>query len=98
MPDRLHLPARHQRVLEALLQDHLPSVDAWAYGSQVTGRGHDWSGLDLVLRGAELKEILADRLCDFNEAVRESTIPILVEARDCARLPERFHQEVEREQ
>ena len=69
----------------------------WAYGSRINGRGHDGSDLDLVLREAELKEIPADRLCDFEEAVRESTIPFLVEARDWARLPERFHQEIERE-
>ena len=34
---------------------------------------------------------------DFEEAVLESTIPFLVEARDWARLPERFHLEIERE-
>lgn len=97
MPDRLHLPARHRQVLEALLREHLPGVEVWAYGSRINGRGHDGSDLDLVLREAELKEIPADRLCDFEEAVRESTIPFLVEARDWARLPERFHQEIERE-
>ena len=38
-----------------------------------------------------------DRLVDFEEAVRESSIPFLVEARDWARLPERFHREIERD-
>ena len=97
MPDLLHLPARHRQILEALLREHLPGVEVWAYGSRVNGRCHDGSDLDLVLRGPELERIPADRLCDFEEAVRESTIPILVEARDWARLPERFHQEIERE-
>jgi len=96
MPDHLNLPARHRRALEALLREHLPGVEAWAYGSRVDGRAHDGSDLDLVLRGPELKSIPADRLSDFEEALRESTIPFLVEARDWARLPERFHQEIER--
>lgn len=96
MSNRLNLPARHRRTLEALLQEHLPDVEVWAYGSRVDGRGHDGSDLDLVLRGAGLKEIPTDRLLDFEEAVRESTIPILVEARDWARLPKNFHQEIER--
>ena len=97
MPDRVDLSERHRRVLEALLRDHLPDVEVWAYGSRVDGRGHEGSDLDLVLRGPGLKEIPADRLADFEDAVRESTIPFLVEARDWARLPERFHREIERE-
>ena len=97
MTDRLRLTQRHRRVLKALLQEHLPGVEVWAYGSRVNGRGHDGSDLDLVLRGPDLEKIPLDRLIDFEEAVRESTIPFLVEARDWARLPKRFHREIERE-
>jgi len=97
MPNGLRLAARHRRVLEALLRQHLPDVEVWAYGSRVNGRGHEGSDLDLVLRGPRLERIPIGRLMDFEEAVRESTIPFLVEARDWARLPERFHSEIERE-
>lgn len=97
MSNRLHLSARYWRLLAALLQKHLSGVEAWAYGSRVNGRSHDGSDLDLVLRGPELEEIPYDRLADFEEAVRESPIPFLVEARDWARLPERFHREIKRE-
>ena len=37
------------------------------------------------------------RVTDFEEALRESNIPFLVEARDWARLSESFHREIERE-
>lgn len=97
MDDRLHLLPKHRQVLEALLRKHLPDVEVWAYGSRVNGRSHDGSDLDLVLRGPDLKEIPSDRLGDFEEAVRESNIPFLVEARDWARLPKRFYREIERE-
>lgn len=50
-----------------------------------------------MLRGPGLEKIPIEKLMDFEEAVRESTIPILVEARDWARLPERFRREIERE-
>ena len=96
MTDGLHMQPKHRQVLEALLQEHLPGVEVWAYGSRVSGRSHDGSDLDLVLRGPGLKEIPIARLGDFEEAVRESTIPFLVEARDWTRLPERFHREIER--
>ena len=97
MAERLHLPPRHRRALEALLREHLSYVEVWAYGSRVNGRSHDGSDLDLVLRGPGLKEIPSDQLGDFEEAVRESNIPFLVEARDWPRLPERFHREIERD-
>ena len=97
MSDRVDLSPRHRRIVEALLREHLPNVEVWAYGSRVDGRGHGGSDLDLVLRGPGLEEIPADRLADFDDALRESTIPFLVEARDWARLPERFHLEIERE-
>ena len=94
MADRLHLQPKHRDVLEALLREHLPDVEVWVYGSRVSGRSHDGSDLDLVLRGPGLEEIPIGQLGDFEVAVRESTIPFLVEARDWARLPERFHREI----
>ncbi len=96
MNDRLRLSKRHQRILEALIRQHLPDVEVWAYGSRVNGRGHDGSDLDLVLRGSGLKEIPIGQLADFEEALRESNIPFLVEARDWARVPGHFHKEIER--
>ena len=96
MADRLHLRPRHRRLLEGLLREHLPDVEVWAYGSRVNGRSHDGSDLDLVLRGPGLEEVPLDCLKDFEDAVRESMIPFLVEARDWATLPKRFHGEIER--
>ena len=95
MDDRLHLRPKYRRILEGLLRELLPGVEVWAYGSRVNGRSHDGSDLDLVLRGTGLKEIPSGQVGDFEEAVRESNIPFLVEARDWTRLPERFHREIE---
>ncbi|MDE0621109.1 MAG: nucleotidyltransferase domain-containing protein, partial [Bryobacterales bacterium] len=77
MADRLRIAPRHRRILEALLREHLPGIEVWAYGSRVNGRGHDGSDLDLVLRTPDLKRLAADRLRGFENAVRESTIPFL---------------------
>ena len=97
MADRLDLPSRHRRTLESLIGEYLPGVEAWAYGSRVNGRSHDGSDLDLVLRGPGLEKIQSERLADFADAVRESSIPFLVETRDWARVPDRFRQEIGRE-
>ena len=76
---------------------HLPGVEVWAYGSRLTNRCHDGSDLDLVLRGPKLKKIADEKLRELRHALQESSIPFLVEAHDWAHLPERFHQEIEKD-
>ncbi|MDE0463429.1 MAG: nucleotidyltransferase domain-containing protein [Caldilineaceae bacterium] len=97
MRDRLHLKARHRRMLEEILREHVPGVEVWAYGSRVSGHSHGGSDLDLVLRASGLVAIPIGQLVDLEEALRLSTIPFLVEARDWARLPESFHCEIGRD-
>ena len=95
MTDRLDLSPRYRDQLEALLRQHVPDVEVWAYGSRVNGRSHDGSDLDLVLRSPTL-EPLGDGYMDLVEVLEQSNIPILVQAHDWARLPESFHREIER--
>ena len=96
MADQIHLLPRHREQIQALLQEHVPEAEVWAYGSRVNGQSHDASDLDLVLRDPNLQKIDACRLADLSEAFTESNIPFLVEARDWARLPESFHREISR--
>ena len=84
-------------MLEDILRAHVPEVEVWAYGSRISGHSHDGSDLDLVLRSPELKEIPIGQLVDLEVALRESTIPFLIEARDWARLPDSFHREISRD-
>lgn len=96
MTERLDLAPRHHSVLMALLEKHLPGVEAWAYGSRVNGRSHAGSDLDLVLRSPGLEQIPIRRFAAFLEAVRESSIPFLIEVHDWARLPNWFRREIDR--
>ncbi len=82
-------------MLEKILLEQAPGVEVWAYGSRVSGESH--GGSDLVLRGPDLEEIPIGQLVALEEALRLSTIPFLVEARDWARLPESFRREIGRE-
>lgn len=91
---QLYLREQDRKRLVELLAAHLPAVTAWAYGSRVNGDAHESSDLDLVLRSPDLSAIPLDALDTFLEALRETNIPILIEARDWARLPEAFHQEI----
>lgn len=96
MPDRLHLQSHHRQEIEAILRKRLPGVEVWAYGSRVNGQCHEASDLDLALRAPGLTPIPAAALRELRQAFRDSNIPILVEARDWARLPEGFRREIER--
>ena len=96
MTDKLDLPRRYRDQLEALLWEHVPDAEVWAYGSRVNGKSHDGSDLDIVLRSPTL-EPLGDGYLDLIDALEQSNIPILVQAHDWARLPESFHQEIERD-
>ena len=95
MTDRLDLPLPYRKQLEALLREHVPGVEVWAYGSRVSGESHAGSDLDLVLRSPNLKPLGGEYL-DLVEALESSNIPILVQVFDWERLPESFHPEIER--
>ena len=97
MPERLDLPRAHRDKIEALLREHVPGVEVWAYGSRANGRSHKGSDLDLVLRGPDLKQIPRSQLADLIEALEESRVPINVQTHDWTRLPESLHREIERE-
>ena len=96
MTDRLSLPPRYRRMLEALLCKHVPDAEVWAYGSRINGESHDGSDLDMVVRGPALEELGGD-FHDLVEAIQKSNIPILVQAHDWAHLPESFHREIEQD-
>ena len=72
-------------------------VEVWAYGSRVNGTAHAGSDLDLVIRSKTLAPLPAAIYAGLCEKIRDSNIPILVELRDWAYLPESFHVNIERQ-
>ena len=94
--NKIHLSVKHRTILENLFHKYLPGVEVWAYGSRVNGESHGGSDLDLVLLGPGLKKIDFVQFLDMKDALTESNIPFLVEARDWARLPKNFHKEIKK--
>jgi predicted nucleotidyltransferase len=70
-------------------------ITVWGYGSRVNGKAHSGSDLDLVLRTEDLKPIASHQLNTLCEKITNSNIPILVELRDWAMLPNNFHNNIE---
>lgn len=94
-PSLLALDARHLRTLKALLAQHTPHAQVWAYGSRVNGTSHEGSDLDLVLRhrtDLSQKVLGAQTL---KEALQASNLPILVDVHQWTDLPEAFCRNIE---
>ncbi len=87
-------PKDRTQVLKLAEQSFSTRVELWAYGSRVDGSAHDGSDLDLVVRGQELKEVDISELLTFQEKLRQSQIPILIQVLDWARIPESFHHNI----
>jgi len=92
----LDLPEKYLEQVRDLLRIHVPHAEVWAYGSRVSGGGHEASDLDLVLRSPANLRQEAPGLFDLKEAFIESELPIRVDIIDWARIPESFHGEIER--
>lgn len=69
-------------------------MEVWAYGSRVRGTAHSGSDLDLVIRRHDLKKVPDDVMTNLMEAIRDSTIPILVQLFDWARIPDSFKENI----
>ncbi len=72
-------------------------LEVWAYGSRVNGTAHNGSDLDLVVRSHNLKPLPIEIYVELSEKIKDSNIPILVELRDWAILPETFHRNIEQQ-
>lgn len=72
-------------------------MEVWAYGSRISGSAHDGSDLDLVVRSQNLKPLPNEIYIELCEKIRDSNIPILVELRDWALLPDFFHKNIEQQ-
>jgi predicted nucleotidyltransferase len=82
-----------QTLLEIFSALDFPA-EVWAYGSRVNGTAHTGSDLDLVIRSSNLKPIPSNVYSDLVAKIKDSNIPILVELRDWATLPESFHRNI----
>jgi len=91
----LQLQPRHLQILLQLLKQHVPQAEVWAYGSRVTGTGHDGSDLDLVLRHPLDLTRDVDGWAELQTALQDSPLPMLVDTHQWSRLPASFRTSIE---
>lgn len=88
---------KYREMLQRIFSSEKYPFEIWAYGSRVNGTAHDGSDLDLVIRGYNLEPLPYDIFEELSEKIKQSNIPILVELRDWARLPDSFRKNIERQ-
>lgn len=93
----LKLPEKHLEELKKILAIHVPNEEVWAYGSRVNGAAHDTSDLDLVIRNPLNLDVSQGlKIIDLKEALSNSNLPLIVDVRDWAILPESFHENIKK--
>lgn len=95
--NQLYLEEKYLKILQGLIQKHIPNSEIWAYGSRVTGKAYSGSDLDLVLRNPQNLDQEVPNWLDFKLALQDSTMPILVDVHLWWQLPETFHKNIEQD-
>lgn len=90
----LDIPPPWRKDLEDIFQAYACDYDVLVYGSRTNGTAHAGSDLDLVLRHPKTPAIPCSNLVKIQSDIRESSIPILVDLQDWARLPDVFQQQI----
>jgi predicted nucleotidyltransferase len=93
--NRLKISAEQLTALNRILAEHIPTSEVWAYGSRVTGNGHEGSDLDLVLRNPDGLDLPVSGSSELKEAITQSRLPMLVDIHQWAQLPESFKKNIE---
>ncbi len=86
------LTPEERELVRALLAQHLPDTEVWAYGSRVKGTSTPKSDLDLV---AFATPDQAAAVGDLREAFEESDLPFRVDLFVWDEVPESFRPRIE---
>ncbi|MDV6342873.1 nucleotidyltransferase domain-containing protein [Nitrosomonas sp. Is24] len=81
-----------RKILIDLLNDYLPDVTVWVYGSRIKGTARPQSDLDLaVFASAEQKRAVAA----LKEALEESQLPFRVDLFVWNEIPQQFRDNIQ---
>ena len=88
----IDITVEERAAIVALLGQHLPGVEAWAYGSRAKWTSRPQSDLDLVVFATPDQR---RRVGDLREAFEESNLPFLVDVFVWDEVPDTFRKRIE---
>ena len=80
----------HLKIVEEILEKHLPDREVWAFGSRVNGTAKETSDLDLVVIGENSLDF--QTLGALRDDFSESNLPYKVDLVDWAKIGETFRE------
>lgn len=80
------------RLIQLAEKHFSTSIEIWVYGSRINGTSHSASDLDLVVKDDQ--DFHWEEFTNFEEAIRESNIPILIDLKLWSRIPDNFQQNI----
>jgi type I restriction enzyme S subunit len=84
----LDVRSDHLKIVQDILNKHVPGWEVWAFGSRVTGKATETSDLDLAIIGDTPLDF--ETLAALRDAFSESRIPYKVDVVDWASISETF--------
>lgn len=91
LKQQIELSAKQMQELKHLLQEYLPGVEVWAFGSRVKGTAHPVSDLDIVIFAGDNCRIAVEEL---REALQQSDLPFRVDMHVWDDLPETYRETI----
>ncbi|MFK8137185.1 MAG: nucleotidyltransferase family protein [Bdellovibrionales bacterium] len=92
---KIHLRDKDREEIIKILRDSfIETPEVWVFGSRINGSSHDASDLDIVLRSEGLDGLDEKEFLQFKESLRESRIPIVIDAFDWFRIPNEFRENI----
>ena len=85
----------HWKIVQRILQEHVPDLEVWAFGSRAKGSAKEFSDLDLVVITDE--PLPLDISAALNKAFPESDLPWKVDVVDWTSVGDGFKQVIERD-
>ena len=87
----------HRAILAALLQEHLPNVEAWIQVKPIKASSSFNTRLDVVLRGSNLQVLPHEQMESLAQVILASALAVPVRIKDWAQLPDVDREEIMRE-
>ena len=91
----IDLNPHHLETVNAILAEHVPECEVWAFGSRATWTAKDYSDLDLAVVGKGPLDW--NMLGHLKEAFEESNLPMRVDVLDWHSISESFRKVIERD-
>ena len=95
MTGSIDLNPNHLGTVKAILAEHVPECEVWAFGSRATWTAKDYSDLDLAVVGERLLHWRT--LSRLKEAFEDSRLPMRVDVLDWHAISESFREVIGQE-